>query len=135
MPRGWDQRFDDPAEEEVDAEALNERETESEPEPATEQSASSSDDEVDSEPSSNPDQKDELNIRKDWVGNTIYIEPMQDENLDVEFTRLKKRLKREEGIRVEKSKHFFRGIFSVCLNEGHEEVIAEIKRLAHEDEE
>lgn len=134
MPRGWDQRFDDPTKEEVDAEVPNERETESEPESATEQSASSSDEEVDSKPSSDTNQKDELNIRKDWVGNTVYIEPMQDENLDVEFTRLKKRLKREEDIRVEKSKHFFRGIFSVCLNERREEVIAEIKRLAHEDE-
>lgn len=134
MPRGWDQRFDDPTEEEADAEAPNERETESEPESATEQSANSSDEEIDSKPSSDTNQKGELNIRKDWVGNTIYIEPMQDENLDVEFTRLKKRLKREEDIRVEKSKHFFRGIFRVCLNEGREEVIAEIKRLAHEDE-
>jgi len=73
-----------------------------------------------------------LNIREDWDSATIYVEPAQSEEIEVTFTRLKKRLKRED-ITLEKNKHFYRGVFEVAFGEHQEETKERIRELAKQD--
>ena len=128
MPRGMDERFEDPSEEAEDEEAAADDETmeatpeaeshDREPTLATEEI-----EETDDEP---------LNIREDWDSATIYVEPEQSEDIEVTFTRLKKQLKRE-SVTLEKNKHFYRGIFEVAFGEHRKETKEKIHELAKED--
>lgn len=125
MPRGMDERFEDPSEEAEDEEATaNEQ---SDPQEATgtadTESTTEETEPVDDEP---------LNIREDWDSATIYIEPEQGEDIQVTFTRLKEQLKRENAT-LEKNKHFYRGIFEVAFGEHREETKKKIRELAKED--
>ena len=147
MPRGMDERFEDPSEEAENEEAAADDETieatpeteshDREPTSATEEQsgqqraagtadAGSSTEEIeetDDEP---------LNIREDWDSATIYVEPEQSEDIEVTFTRLKKQLKRE-SVTLEKNKHFYRGIFEVAFGEHRKETKEKIRELAKED--
>nr|WP_136591515.1 hypothetical protein [Salinigranum halophilum] len=145
MPRGMDERFDDPSDEAESEDASTDETTETsadsdvngrETGPALaneseeQQTASTSDEsslskagEADDEP---------LNIREDWDSATIYVEPEQSEDIEITFTRLKKQLKRED-ITLEKNKHFYRGVFEVAFGEYREETKEKIRELAQQD--
>ena len=146
MPRGMDERFEDPSEEAEDDEVADNDETaeaagterqDRESAAATKEqsgqqrSADSSDTKSSTEETTETDDEP-LNIREDWDSATIYVEPEQSEDIEVTFTRLKKQLKRED-ITLEKNKHFYRGIFEVAFGEHREETKEKIRELATED--
>ena len=145
MPRGMDERFEDPSEEADDDEAVVDNETRevtSEPEGQDRESAATTADQSEQQGSAGTDEssaeetavtEDEpLNIREDWDSATIYVEPEQSEDIEVTFTRLKKQLKRD-GVILEKNKHFYRAIFEVAFGEYREETKEKIRELAKED--
>lgn len=147
MPRGMDERFEDPSEEADEEEAAADDETmettseaenqDHEPAAATEEQSGQqgATDTADTESSSEKAEKTDdepLNIREDWDSATIYVEPEQSEDIEVTFTRLKKQLKRE-SVTLEKNKHFYRGIFEVAFGEHREETKEKIRELAKED--
>ena len=147
MPRGMDERFDDPSEEAEDEEAASDDETTeatSEPERQDQEPATATEEQpdqqrgagsADAKPSiEEATETDDgpLNIREDWDSATIYVEPEQSEDIEVTFTRLKKQLKRE-NVTLEKNKHFYRGIFEVAFGEHQEETKEKIRELAKED--
>ena len=147
MPRGMDERFEDPSEEAEDEEAASDDETteatseteRQDQEPATatgeqpdqQRGAGSADTKSSTEETTETDDEP-LNIREDWDSATIYVEPEQSEDIEVTFTRLKKQLKRED-VTLEKNKHFYRGIFEVAFGEHREETKEKIRELAKED--
>ncbi len=146
MPRGMDERFEDPSDE-ADDDAVTEEETtktESDsdeegsetvapPEQESKKRKAASAADTDPSTSEIEDPADEpLNIRKDWDSATIYVEPEQSEDVEITFTRLKKQLKRE-GVTLEKNKHFYRGVFEVAFGEHREETKEKIRELAKED--
>ena len=147
MPRGMDERFDDPSDEAKSEDASTDeeiRETPSESETergetgAPTESLSSpqrteSTGSTESSPSEAGESDDEpLNIREDWDSATIYVEPEQSEDIEITFTRLKKQLKRED-VTLEKNKHFYRGVFEVAFGEYREETKEKIRELAAQD--
>ncbi len=127
MPRGMDERFEDPSEEPEDQDRESGATTTEQPEQqepvGTDESTAEETVVTDDEP---------LNIREDWDSATIYVEPEQSEDIEVTFTRLKKQLKRD-GIILEKNKHFYRAIFEVAFGEYREETKEKIRELAKED--
>ena len=147
MPRGMDERFNDPSEEVDDEEtAAEDVTTETSPEaerqnrePATasgeqpdqQRTASTADTESSAKVTNGPDDEP-LNIREDWDSATIYVEPKQSEDIEITFTRLKKQLKRE-NVTLQKNKHFYRGIFEVAFGEHREETKEKIRELVRED--
>ena len=147
MPRGMDERFDDPSEEEENEEVEGDSETTEAPaetegqyhesgttsrEQASHQrGADTADDESTTEKTSESD-NEPLNIREDWDSATIYVEPEQSEDIEVTFTRLKKQLKLED-VTLEKNKHFYRGIFEVAFEEHPEKTKEKIRELAKQD--
>ena len=148
MPRGMDERFEDPSEEAEDeevadddnetAEATSETERQDrKPTAATEEQsgqekgAGSADTKSPTEEATETDDEP-LNIREDWDSATIYVEPEQSEDIEVTFTRLKKQLKRED-VTLEKNKHFYRGIFEVAFGEHREETKEKIHELAKQN--
>lgn len=136
MPRGMDERFEDPSDE-TDAEKANTDDgstTKAPPEPESEdQKKPDSSAETESTTEEESESSDEpLNIRRDWDSATIYVEPEQSEDIEITFTRLKKQLKRED-VRLEKNKHFYRGIFEVAFGEHREETKEKIRELAAQD--
>ena len=147
MPRGMDERFEDPSEEAENEEAAADDETieatpeaeshDREPTSATEEqsgqqrAAGTADAESSTEEREETDDEP-LNIREDWDSATIYVEPEQSEDIEVTFTRLKKQMKRE-SVTLEKNKHFYRGIFEVAFGEHREETKEKIRELAKED--
>ena len=147
MPRGMDERFEDPSEEAEDEEVADDDETaeatseterqDRESAAATEErsgqqkSTDSADTKSTTEGTTETDDEP-LNIREDWDSATIYVEPEQSEDIEVTFTRLKKQLKRED-VTLEKNKHFYRGIFEVAFGEHREETKEKIRELATED--
>ncbi|MFC6838119.1 hypothetical protein [Halomarina ordinaria] len=125
MPRGMDERFEDPSA------STDER---------TGESSGTTDDEAEGEGETTPEAQssgterdDQLNIREDWDSATIYVEPTQSEDIDVTFTRLKKQLKRE-GYVLEKNKHFYRAVFEVAFEAHPEETKERIRALAQSDD-
>ncbi|OIB56196.1 hypothetical protein BBD46_19535 [Natrialba sp. SSL1] len=144
MPRGMDERFEDPSDEvdEEDAVADEEttetseeqgRETAAATEDQSDQQRTASTTDTDSSTSEAGETDDEpLNIREDWDSATIYVEPEQSEDIEITFTRLKKQLKRED-ITLEKNKHFYRGVFEVAFGEHREETKEMIRELAKQD--
>ena len=147
MPRGMDERFDNPSEEAEDEEAASDDETteatseteRQDQEPATaigeqpdQQSGAGSADTKSSTEEATETDNGPLNIREDWDSATIYVEPEQSEDIEITFTRLKKQLKRE-NVTLEKNKHFYRGIFKVAFGEHQEETKEKIRELAKED--
>ena len=145
MPRGMDERFEDPSEEAEDEEATtDDKPTEATPDgesrdgdptTATEDQSRQQREAPTAETESSIEESDgePLNIREDWDSATIYVEPEQSENIEVTFTRLKKQLKRED-ITLEKNKHFYRGIFDVAFGEHQEETKERIRELAKQDQ-
>ncbi len=148
MPRGMDERFEDPSEEAEDEEVANDDDGTAEATSETERqdresaaatkeqsghqrSADSSDTKSSTEETKETDDEP-LNIREDWDSATIYVEPEQSEDIEVTFTRLKKQLKRED-VTLEKNKHFYRGIFEVAFGEHREETKEKIRELAKQD--
>jgi len=147
MPRGMDERFEDPSDEveeenavadEVTTETSEEsegqgRETAAATGDRSDQQRTASTTDTDSSTSETGETDDEtLNIREDWDSATIYVEPEQSEEIEIAFTRLKKQLKRED-ITLEKNKHFYHGIFEVAFGEHQEETKEKIRELAKED--
>ena len=146
MPRGMDERFEDPSDKTEDEEATAGDETmEATPEAerqdqesttATEeenqQSASGTADTESSTEETEEIDEEPLNIREDWDSATIYVEPEQSEDIEITFTRLKKQLKRE-SVTLEKNKHFYRGIFEVAFGKHREETKDKIRELAKKD--
>lgn len=145
MPRGMDERFEDPSDEKEQSVTNNDETAEEEAKPegqddeATTESEERSVDESaptdgSESPSEKPDETDDgpLNIREDWDSATMYVEPEQSEDIEITFTRLKKQLKRE-GVTLEKNKHFYRGVFEVAFGEHREETKKEIRKLAKQD--
>jgi len=137
MPRGMDERFDNPSEEEGaaadeanDAAEREDRESPAAPAEESEQSEATATTEATAGEAADADEGP-LNIREDWDSATIYVEPEQSEDIEVTFTRLKKQLKRE-GITLEKNKHFHRAIFEVTFGEYREETKEKIRELAKE---
>lgn len=130
MPRGMDERFENPSEETEDGEVAVDKETK-EGTSESEQQGSTGTAESPAEETAVADDEP-LNIREDWDSATIYVEPEQSEDIEVTFTRLKKQLKRE-GITLEKNKHFYRAIFEVAFGEHREETKKKISELAKED--
>jgi len=123
MPRGMDERFEDPSDEVEEEDAVadeetmetsveseaKDRETAAATEDRSDQQRTASTTDSDSSTSEARETDDEpLNIREDWDSATIYVEPEQSEDVEITFTRLKKQLKRED-ITLEKNKHFYRG--------------------------
>ena len=145
MPRGMDERFEDPSDEGEDARAEEGgSETSSEPEAegsdttvATEQQSNNQETAATTSDESSTRGAEEsgdepLNIREDWDSATIYVEPEQSEDIEITFTRLKKQLKRED-VTLEKNKHFYRGVFEVAFGEYREETKEKIRELAKQD--
>ena len=148
MPRGMDERFEDPSDEGVDEDVGTEGET-AEPAAAKaddrdteavtagesdEQRTTSTPSTTDSATNGEGEADDELlNIREDWDSATIYVEPEQSEDIEITFTRLKKQLKRED-VTLEKNKHFYRGVFELAFGEHREETKEMIRELAKRDE-
>jgi len=147
MPRGMDERFENPSddvdeegagteEETTDTSSESEaegREARSDTERHSDQQRTTSTPDTDSSISEEGETDDEpLNIREDWDSATIYVEPEQSEDIEITFTRLKKQLKRED-ITLEKNKHFYRGIFEVAFGEHQKETKEKIRELAKED--
>ena len=145
MPRGMDERFENPSDEEESEDSASEETTgrSSEPEPEDRDSGATAEERSSqqqpsaterTEPASNAEQADDepLNIREDWDSATIYVEPEQSEDIEITFTRLKKQLKRED-ITLEKNKHFYRGVFEVAFGEHQEETKEKIRELAKQD--
>ena len=142
MPRGMDERFEDPSDEGNEEETtktsseLEEqgRKTTTETENRSDQQKTTSTTDTGSPTTNGKETNDEpLNIREDWDSATIYVEPEQSEDIEITFTRLKKQLKRE-GITLEKNKHFYRGIFQVAFDEYREETKEKICELAKRDD-
>jgi len=145
MPRGMDERFEDPSEEADGEEATADDEPtettpdgesrDGDPTTATEDQSRQQREAPTAETESSIEESDgePLNIREDWDSATIYVEPEQSENIEVTFTRLKKQLKRED-ITLEKNKHFYRGIFDVAFGEHQEETKERIRELAKQDQ-
>jgi hypothetical protein len=77
--------------------------------------------------------EEEINIREDWDGSTYYIEPEQSDKLDDEFRQLKREMKREEGVIVEKHRHFFQAVLDVSIEENLDEVLQRAKQKAQKD--
>jgi len=118
MPRGMDERFEDPSDDEVEEEdavadeetmetsvesEAKDRETAAATEDRSDQQRTASTTDSDSSTSEARETDDEpLNIREDWDSATIYVEPEQSEDVEITFTRLKKQLKRED-ITLEKT--------------------------------
>ena len=146
MPRGMDERFDDPSDEKEDEGASTEETTETSAEPEAEdrdtgavteerstQQRTTSTTTVDSSASGAGESDDgPLNIREDWDSATIYVEPEQSEDIEITFTRLKKQLKRED-VTLEKNKHVYRGVFELAFDEYREETKQKIRELAKQD--
>lgn len=147
MPRGMDERFEEPSDEGKDEDTVTDEEnteTTSETEGQDRETAAATENQLDqqrtasttdndSSTSEGEDADDEpLNIREDWDSATIYVEPEQSEDIEVTFTRLKKQLKRED-ITLEKNKHFYRGVFEVAFGEHREETKEKIHELAKQD--
>ncbi|QLH82388.1 hypothetical protein [Halosimplex pelagicum] len=80
-----------------------------------------------------PGEEEEINIREDWDGSTYYIEPSQSDKLDDEFRTLKREMKREDGIIVEKHKHFFQAVLDISIEENLDEVLQRARQKARED--
>jgi hypothetical protein len=137
MPRGMDERFQTPADEEDETEAegqtVETKNRSDDTETSTKPTQSVSQDKTESQSTSaNENSGNPLNIRKDWDSATIYVEPEQSEDIEVTFTRLKKQLQRE-GVTLEKNKHFYRGIFEIAFDMHREETIGTIRELAKKD--
>ncbi len=147
MPRGMDERFEDPSDEGEEEDAVTDeettetsvepegkgRETAAATESRSDQQRPASTTDTDSSTSEAGETDDEpLNIREDWDSATIYVEPEQSEDIEITFTRLKKQLKRED-ITLEKNKHFYRGVFEMAFGEHREETKKKIRELAKED--
>lgn len=122
MPRGMDERFEDPSEPSEEKEDNNDVSPDRSP-PRSETETSTED-----VSSANSD-SDELNIREDWDTATIYVEPELSEDMEIAFTRLKKQLKRN-GHTVRKNEHFYQAIFEVAFEEHREETKERIRELA-----
>jgi len=147
MPRGMDERFEDPSDEGEEEDAVTDEEnTETSVEPEekgretvvgtesrSDQQRTASTADTDSSTSESREIDEEtLNIREDWDSATIYVEPEQSEDIEITFTRLKKQLQRED-ITLEKNKHFYRGVFEVAFYENQEETKERIRELAKQD--
>ncbi len=142
MPRGMDERFEDPSEEaehEEDGddksieETSNAENQERESQEQSDQQRTADTPDTGSTTDQKPESDGEpLNIREDWDSATIYVEPEQSEDIEVTFTRLKKQLQRED-ITLEKNKHFYRGVFEVAFGDHREETKEKIRELAKED--
>ncbi|SNR71659.1 hypothetical protein SAMN06266787_11417 [Halorubrum ezzemoulense] len=141
MPRGMDERFEDPSEKPEEEEATadeadeaterDDHEAPGAPPEQSEQQEATGTTEAATGETADADE-DPLNIREDWDSATIYVEPEQSEDIEVTFTRLKKQLKRD-GVTLEKNKHFYRAIFEVAFGEYREETKEKIRELATED--
>ena len=144
MPRGMDERFENPTEEAKNEEDTVNDETK---EPTSserqdlESAAASAEQSEQQGPTDTAESaidetavadEEPLNIREDWDSATIYVEPEQSEDIEITFTRLKKQLKRD-GITLEKNKHFYRAIFEVAFGEYREETKEKIRELAKEN--
>ena len=131
MPRGMDERFEDPSDEEEDENAVMEEETtetssvsvegDRETMPATKgqsnhERTTSEAKTVSSTSGTGKTDDKPLNIRKDWDSATIYVEPAQ-----------------SEDITLEQNKHFYRGVFEVAFGEHREETKEKIRQLAMQD--
>lgn len=147
MPRGMDERFEDPSEEvedEGDATDGEVMENPRESEQQDRESPTTTEGQQESQrgagsaatgPSTAGTEKTDdepLNIREDWDSATIYVEPEQSEDIEITFTRLKKQLKRENAT-LEKNKHFYRGVFEVAFGAHQEETKEKIRELAKKD--
>jgi len=145
MPRGMDERFEDPSDEvekedketaetSVKSEGRGRETTEATEDRSDQQRTASTTDSDSSTSNAEAGETDDepLNIREDWDSATIYVEPEQSEDIEIAFTRLKKQLKRE-NITLEKNKHFYRGIFEVAFGEHQEETKEKIRELAQQD--
>jgi len=145
MPRGMDERFENPSEETADEEVAVDEESKeetSESERHDRESAAATAEESEQQRSTGTAESpaeetavaddEPLNIREDWDSATIYVEPEQSEDIEVTFTRLKKQLKRE-GMPLEKKTHFYRAIFEIAFGEHREETKEKIRELAKED--
>jgi len=148
MPRGMDERFEDPSDEVEEEDTVTDGEAaegSEESKGPTHEAAAAAGDRSDqqrttstTETGSSASEVEEtdgepLNIREDWDSATIYVEPKQSEDMEIAFTRLKKQLKRED-ITLEKNKHFYRGVFEVAFGEHQEETKQKIRELAEEDD-
>ena len=134
MPRGMDERFEDPSDEGDEESDSVEEETTTETENRSDQQKTTSTTDTGSPTTNGKETNDEpLNIREDWDSATVYVEPEQSEDIEITFTRLKKQLKRE-GITLEKNKHFYRGVFQVAFDEYREETKEKIRELAKQDD-
>ncbi len=141
MPRGMDERFEDPSDSAKEENAGSKEES---TETSTELEAESRDTGAAAEQrseqqrtASTTDEVEEtedepLNIREDWDSATIYVEPEQSEDIEITFTRLKKQLKRED-ITLEKNKHFYRGVFEVAFGDHRKETKEKIRELAKQE--
>lgn len=144
MPRGMDERFENPSDEGKDedsktaeettatASETEDRKTGTTSEKSDQQRTASTTDTDSSTGKARETDDEPLNIREDWDSATIYVEPEQSEDIEITFTRLKKQLKRED-VTLEKNKHFYRGIFEVAFDEYREETKEKIRELALED--
>ena len=100
MPRGMDERFENPSEETEDEEGTvddetkeatsaerQDRESAAATAKQSEQQGSTDTAESATEETAVADEEP-LNIRKDWDSATIYVEPEQSEDIEVTFTRV-----------------------------------------------
>ncbi len=141
MPRGMDERFENPSDEAEDQEPATDdqtTETTSEAKARDRETTAAAKEPTPTSNSESSAKKTEttedepLNIREDWDSATLYVEPEQSEDIEVTFTRLKKQLKRE-GIILEKNKHFYRAVFEIAFDEHREETKEKIRELAKQD--
>lgn len=131
MPRGMDERFENPTESDTPQE---ESETHEQSEPTADQRAAETNQpepEQETQPTKQSEEK-QLNIREDWDSATIYVEPRQSEDIEIFFTRLKKQLQREGHI-IQKNKHFYHAVFQIAFEEYREETKQKIRELVVEE--
>lgn len=79
------------------------------------------------------EEEQSVNIREDWDASTYYIEPSLSDTLDDEFRKLRREMKREEEVIVEKHKHFFQAILEVGIEENLEDVVQKAREKAKQD--
>lgn len=103
------------------------------PQDSSSTATSSSSENSSSQNSQDDEPDEEVNIREDWDGSTYYIKPEQSDKLDDEFRDLKRQMKREDEIIVEKYKHFFRAVIGVSIEENLDQVLQRARELAEED--
>lgn len=123
MPRDRTARFDEPASSTEDDAQSSDGEVEASEEDSESQPQGSETEDTDSTM---------RNLREDGEQLLMYVEPEVHDTVKDGFSELKRSLKREQGILLQKNRHYYKAMLSVA-EDNWEEVTAEARRLAEEE--